>query len=213
MFPHKISLVHKLHGQREKMKFFSTHVFWTRPIFIWMGLWINFHNKSSHRAKVTIWVAMSNHCLIGPIFFNEIANCEQYLHMLQNNVLLQCMAQGLHLLTLWLMQDGAWPHTVNNVLDLFNTVLVPTITSNCYLDHHNCDIFGHLPDLIWITVTSFCAVSWKRRCCHENHPMKLRWKLCLLSCAQGLMKTHHGVITNLCVNFKNVRKEMVATWE
>ena len=135
--------------------------------------------------------------LIGPIFINETVNCEQYLHMFQNNFLLQCMAQALHLLTLWLMQDGAWPHTVNNVLDLFNAVFVPSITSKCYLDHHNCDIFGHLPDLIWIIVTSFCAVSCKRRCCYENHPMKLRWKLSLLSCAQGLMNTHHGVIMKL----------------
>jgi hypothetical protein len=129
-----------------------------------------------------------------------------------NNFLLQPMAQGLHLLTLWLMQDDAWPHTVNNVLHLFNAVFVPSIMSNWYLDHHNCDVFGHLPDLIWILVTSFCAVSCKRRCCHKNHTMKLWWKLCLLSCAQGLMKTYHGVNMNLCINFKNVLKEMVATW-
>jgi len=114
------------------------------------------------------------------------------------------MAQGLHLLTLWLIQDGAWPHTVNNVLDLFNAIFVSSIKSNCYLDHHDCDISGHLPEQIWILVTSFCAVSWKGRCCHKNHPMKLRWKLCLLSCAQGPMKTYRSVNMNLCVNFKNV---------
>jgi hypothetical protein len=41
LFLHKIFLVHKLPGHRDKMNFFSTHVFWTRAIFIRMGLWIN----------------------------------------------------------------------------------------------------------------------------------------------------------------------------
>jgi hypothetical protein len=138
LFLHKIFLVHKLPGQRDKINFFSVHVFLDKAYFHSDGtvnkqnmqLWEmeppeNFHNKSSHRAKATVWVAMSNHCLISPIFLHETVHSEQYLHMLHNNFLLQPMAQGLHLLTLWLMQDGAWPHSVNNVLDLFNAVFSP----------------------------------------------------------------------------------------
>jgi len=33
MFPHKMSLAHKLPGQRENMKFFTTHVFLDKAYF------------------------------------------------------------------------------------------------------------------------------------------------------------------------------------
>jgi hypothetical protein len=110
----------------------------------------NWHKKSSQGAKVTVWVAMSNHCLINPILFNETVNSEQYMctHMLQNNYLLQPMAKGLHLLTRWLMEDGSWPHTANIMLDIFNTVFGPRIMSNSYPHHHNWQIWPPLrPDL------------------------------------------------------------------
>jgi hypothetical protein len=116
------------------MKLFSTH-FSDKVYFYLDGtvnkqntqLWEteppeNRHKKSSQGAKVTIWVAMSNHCLINPVLFNERVNSEQYIYiyMLQNNFLLQPMANGLHLLT-------HWPQTANIILHIFNTVFGPCI--------------------------------------------------------------------------------------
>jgi hypothetical protein len=59
-------------GQKEKMKIFSTHGFWTRLFSFGQ----NSHDNSSQRGKVTIWVARSGHGLISPIFFNETVNSE-----------------------------------------------------------------------------------------------------------------------------------------
>jgi exo-beta-1,3-glucanase (GH17 family) len=36
----------------------------------------NLHEKSSHGRKVTVWVAMSSHGLIGPVFCNKTVNSE-----------------------------------------------------------------------------------------------------------------------------------------
>jgi hypothetical protein len=68
--------------------------------------------------------------------------------MLQNNFLLQLMANGLPLQTWWFMQDGATQHTRNVLLNL-NTVFSPYVMSDCCSDHHSCSNFWpHVsPDL------------------------------------------------------------------
>lgn len=173
-------------GQKEKMKFFSTLGFQTRPIFILTGLWTNrtcsswgwnlqrtFTKKSSHSEEVTIWVSMKNHHLIGPVVPNKTVNSEQYLHMFQDVFLPQCMAEGLCLPAQCFVQDGAMLQTANVMLDFFNIVFGPHIMSNRYLNHHNCDRFGHFLALIWILLIPFSGVYWKRWS-HENLPMKVR---------------------------------------
>jgi hypothetical protein len=77
----------------------------------------NFRESSSHARKVTVWVAISSHGLIGPIFFNETVNSQLYLHTLQNEFLPKLMATQLTIRKQWFMQDGSTPHTANAVLD------------------------------------------------------------------------------------------------
>jgi hypothetical protein len=119
--------------QKEKMKFFSTHGFRTRPIFIWTGL-CGFGGrhllrtstkKGVTKQEVALWVSISSSGLIGLIFFNETVNPELYLHMLQNDFLPQLRANVLPVFTQWFMQGGATQHTTNFVLDL-NTVFWPS---------------------------------------------------------------------------------------
>jgi hypothetical protein len=64
----------------------------------------SFHEKSSHKGQVTVWVAKPSHSLLGPIFLHETVNSEWYLHMLQNNFLPPFMANGLPLHTQCFMQ-------------------------------------------------------------------------------------------------------------
>jgi hypothetical protein len=60
----------------------------------------NTHEDSSHRRKVVVWVGMSSQGLISPVFyFNETANSERYLHVLQTDFLPQLRANGLPLQT------------------------------------------------------------------------------------------------------------------
>jgi hypothetical protein len=91
---------------------------------------------------------MKNHHLIGPVVPNKTVNSEQYLHMFQDVFLPQCMAEGLCLPAQCFVQDGAMLQTANVMLDFFNIVFGPHIMSNRYLNHHNCDRFGHFLALI-----------------------------------------------------------------
>jgi len=91
---------------------------------------------------------MTNHHLIGPIVLNKTVNSKQYLRMLQNYFLLQCMAEGLCMPAQWFLQGGATLHTANVMLDFFNIVFCPRSMSNRYLDRQNCGTFGHLSALI-----------------------------------------------------------------
>jgi hypothetical protein len=101
----------------------------------------NFRERCSHRRKVTVWVAISSHSLIGPIFFSETVNSQQYLHMLQNDFLPQLMVTQLPIGTQWFMQDGATPHTANVVLNFLNTIFSPHIMLHHYSQGHNCGHF------------------------------------------------------------------------
>jgi hypothetical protein len=77
------------------------------------------HEKVRHAPRITVWVAISSHGLLGPIFFEETVNSERYLSMLHNTFVPHLLATGLPLQTQWFMQDGARPHTANVVLDIF----------------------------------------------------------------------------------------------
>lgn len=119
---------------------------------------------------------------------------------------------GRRLMSASTMVCAKWSHdaTANVILDFFNIVFGPRIMSNRYLDHHNCGKFGQISALIWIFRTSFYGVYWKR-CSHENLQMKLRWKLGLMSCAEGLRKTCFTVLLWTCHQHQEITEEMVAT--
>jgi hypothetical protein len=60
--------------------------------------------------RITVWVVISSHGLLGPIFFKDTVNSERYLSMLRNTFVSHLLAAGLLLQTQWFMQDGARPH-------------------------------------------------------------------------------------------------------
>jgi hypothetical protein len=52
------------------------------------------HKKVYHASRITVWVAISSHGLIGPIFFEETVNSEHYFSMLPNTFVPQLLATG-----------------------------------------------------------------------------------------------------------------------
>jgi hypothetical protein len=72
-----------------------------------------------------VWVAISRHGLLGPIFFEEKLNSEPNLSMLHNSFVPHLLFTGLLLQIQWFMQDGGRQYTANVVLDFlhhtFNT--------------------------------------------------------------------------------------------
>jgi hypothetical protein len=92
------------------------------------------HEKVHHAPRITVWVAISSHGLLGPIFFEETVNSEHHLSMLHNTSVPHLLVTGLLLKTPWFMQDGARLHTANVfnfLLDTFNT----HVMSNRFPDH------------------------------------------------------------------------------
>jgi hypothetical protein len=57
-----------------------------------------------HAPRITVWVAISSHGLLRPIFFEETVNIEHYLSMLWNTFVPHLLATGLPLQTQWFMQ-------------------------------------------------------------------------------------------------------------
>jgi hypothetical protein len=74
------------------------------------------HENVHHAPRITVWVAISSHGLLGAIFFEETVNSEGYLSMLHNTFVPHLLATGLPLQTQWFTLDGARPHTANVVL-------------------------------------------------------------------------------------------------
>jgi hypothetical protein len=92
-----------------------------------------------HAPTFTVWVAISNHGLLGQIFFEETVNSERYLSMLCNTFVLHLLATGgLPLQTQWFMRDGGRPHTANVVLDFLHDIFDSHVISNRFPDHFAC---------------------------------------------------------------------------
>jgi hypothetical protein len=53
------------------------------------------HGKVHHAPRITVWVTISGHELLGPIFFQETVNSERYLSMLRNTFVPHLLAVGL----------------------------------------------------------------------------------------------------------------------
>jgi hypothetical protein len=62
------------------------------------------HEKVHHASRITVWVAISSHGLLGPIFFEETVNTERYLSMLRNTFVPQLLATGLPLQIQWFIR-------------------------------------------------------------------------------------------------------------
>ena len=80
------------------------------------------HERPLHSAKVTVWCAVSNKCVIGPYFFEEggltvTVNHERYLRMLESFFIPELRRKRLPITRIWFQQDGATAHTAHAVMD------------------------------------------------------------------------------------------------
>lgn len=93
------------------------------------------HQRPLHSPKVTVWVAMSANCIIGPYFLEDYrgravtVNSPRYIDMIRN-----CFAPRLqecehyNQLT-WFQQDGATAHTTNNSLAALHEIFPEKVIS------------------------------------------------------------------------------------
>jgi hypothetical protein len=61
------------------------------------------HEKVRHAPTITVWVEISSHGLLAPIFFEETVNSERYLCMMRNTFVAHLLATDLPLTTQWFM--------------------------------------------------------------------------------------------------------------
>jgi hypothetical protein len=116
------------------------------------------HEKVYHAPRIRVWVAVSSHGLLRPIFFVETVNGECYLSMLCNTSVPHLLAASLSLQTQWLMQDGASPYKANVVL---------------YFRHDNFDsrvISNRFPDRF------ACGQNWSTNSTHLNKCNYFLWE-------------------------------------
>jgi hypothetical protein len=85
-----------------------------------------------------VWVTISSHGQLRPIFFEETVNSERYLSVLRNTSVPRLLATGLPLQTQWFMQDGARPHTANVVLVFLRDIFDSLVISNQCPDRFKC---------------------------------------------------------------------------
>jgi hypothetical protein len=90
------------------------------------------HEKVHHAPRITMWVAISSHGLLWPIFFEET------VAMLRNTSVPHLLATGLPLQAQWFMQEGVRLHIVNTVLDFLHDTLDLHVISNRFPDHFTC---------------------------------------------------------------------------
>jgi hypothetical protein len=96
------------------------------------------HEKVHHAPRITVWVAISSHGLLGPICFEETINIEHYFHMLHNTFVPHLLATGLPFQTQWFMQDGARPHKANVVFIFLYDIFDSRANSNRFPDRFAC---------------------------------------------------------------------------
>jgi hypothetical protein len=138
--------------------------------------------------RITVWVAISSHGLLGPIFCEETVNSERYLSMLRNTFVPHLLVTSLPLQSQCFMQDGARPQAANVVLDFLHDTLDSRVVWNRFPgrfacgqnrppnspDLNPCDYFlcGFLKEKIFQkkAANSNGIESTNHRSCWENLP-------------------------------------------
>jgi hypothetical protein len=88
------------------------------------------HGKVQHASRITVWVAISGHELLGPICFGGTVNSGRHLNMLRNTFVPHLLATGLPLQLQWFMQHGARPHTAHVILYFLHDIFDSLVISN-----------------------------------------------------------------------------------
>lgn len=75
-----------------------------------------FEETPLHPVKVGVWCALSQHRVVGPIFFDESVNAERYQEIMQNFIALLNSNER----RAWFQQDNAPAHTANSTTCFLN---------------------------------------------------------------------------------------------
>lgn len=76
-------------------------------------------NRSQGSPKVNVWIGMSQDGLVGPVFFHDNVNAENYLNMLKSD-LIPYLKGKRRATTTYFQQDGAPAHFAKRVRDYLN---------------------------------------------------------------------------------------------
>lgn len=87
-----------------------------------------------HPRKVMAWCAISKRGIIGPFFFEGTVTSQVYLNMLETFFIPELRRRRIPLRHQWFQQDGARPHTTNEVLDFLNQKFGNRVISNRFPD-------------------------------------------------------------------------------
>lgn len=102
-----------------------------------------------HSEKLTVLCAISSRGIIGPYVFKDTVNSERYLSLLKNKFVPALRKQSPNMDNEWFMQDGAPPHTSNEVLHYLDDVFGDHVISRRYPDVYGRGAVwpAHSPDL------------------------------------------------------------------
>ena len=114
--------------------------------------------------RITVWCAICEQGIFGPVFIDQNVNGERYKQLLLERFI--PFAQGLNAVDLyWFMQDGALPHRTNNVFQVLDEHFTGRVIGLGYPYKHGggmdwppyspdlnpCDFFlwGYLKDRVY----------------------------------------------------------------
>jgi hypothetical protein len=104
--------------------------------------------------KVGVWCAISARRIVGPVFFNEIINCEKYVQVILGQFF--CELTEDERIYGWFQQDSATPHTSRMSMQALSGVFGDIIISSDIWparssDHNPSDFFfwGCLMDKVY----------------------------------------------------------------
>lgn len=114
--------------------------------------------------RITVWCAISERGIIGPVFLDQNVNGERYKRMLLEEFI--PVAQGMDAIEqFWFMQDGATPHRTNDVMEALDEYFTGRVIGLGYPSRYGrgidwppnspdlniCDFFlwGYLKDKVY----------------------------------------------------------------
>jgi hypothetical protein len=86
---------------------------------------------------------LSRSGIVRPILFDTTKAVNNYLHVLQEEFLHFLQEMGVNFKETFFQEDGAWPHTVNAVLDVLNEHYDDKALSDCFLERSGMSGPGH----------------------------------------------------------------------
>ncbi|KAK9888535.1 hypothetical protein WA026_000781 [Henosepilachna vigintioctopunctata] len=130
------------------------------------------HQRPLHSPKVTVWVAMSANCIIGPYFYEDnrghavTVTSARYVDMIRNFFGPQLQQCGHYNRLTWFQQDGATSHTTNNSLAALHELFQEKVISR----RGDIEWPPRSPD---VTPPDFFLWGYLKSIVYENNPQNL----------------------------------------